>query len=271
VEALIWDDAEYGYVRIERAEGGAQNEHPVTLTPDQIRNFLGTLEVRSGSNDKLRPVFTEEELNDIAGPLSMALAQAQPSQDITFASTGTPGRLGRINVFTPRYVTTGRVFYADGRLNIIFGLIQGEFEGQLRATGVLRPFTPGSRDKRLTADATVQPPVEMQYASAKRGDWIQVAPAALPATAVAATAVAATSTQTGATTGTSQSSRVQPAASVAAPAAAVQPVAGSATESKDSQYQRFEARLTTLRKLRDSNLISEHEYQAKRRAILDEL
>jgi hypothetical protein len=93
--------------------------------------------------------------------------------------------------------------------------------------------------------------------------------------------VAAASTQAGAApaaTGTPPSSRVQPAASAAAPAAAgqpaaavIQPVAGSAAETKDSQYQRFEARLTPLRKLRESNLISEKEYQAKRRAILDEL
>lgn len=301
VIAVLWNDAEYGYVHIEKAVGAQEpNDHPIAFTPEQIQLALSELQFQQGEK-KPKPLFTEAELKDISVPIAEGLARAEPDQDITFAATGRPG--GVLNLLTERSVTTGRVFYKNDRLNIVFGLIRESFEDQFRATGVLRPFTPGSRQAPLeTTKVTVLPAKGVDYAAAERKDWIQMAPYAwsekpveetLPA-GIPAAPVAGVSPPASAHTATAASAANAPSAAVStAPVVTRPPVAPTArspstvtssasgsssagssavaTESEEAYYGRFEARLKTLRKLREQGLITEQEYQQKRRAILEEL
>ncbi len=309
VIAVLWNDAEYGYVHIEKAVDAQEpNDHPIAFTSEQIQLALSELQFQQGEK-KPKPLFTEAELKDISGPIAEGLARAEPDQDITFAATGRPG--GVLNLLTERSVTTGRVFYKDDQLNIVFGLIREPFEDQFRATGVLRPFIPGSRQGPLkTTKVTVLPTKGVDYAAAERTDWIQMAPYAwsekpvedkLPA-GIPAAPVADASPPASAPTSTAGSATNAPSAAVgstapvvtrppAAPAAPAAPTARSpstpvvssasgsssagsspvATESEAAYYGRFEGRLKTLRQLREQGLITEQEYQQKRRAILEEL
>lgn len=296
VVATLWDGAEYGYVRIEAAEAAAQtpNAHPIAFAPQQIRTALQALQVQ-GQAGEPKPLFTEQGLDDIAAPIAMALARAQPDQDVTFAVTGKRGnRL--LNLMGERLVTSGRLFYQDGQLNVIFGSLQGEYEDTLRATGILRGFIPGSRSGPVTRTRLhVLPAAATAYASAERQDWLRMTPAAWsdkPPKSAAATApagVPVAPVSAGSTAGQASLPSAPPQATApVAPAvskrnsssrsdAAMEstPTAAAAADkmagSEDVHYQQFEKRLKTLDKLRDQGMITEQEYQQKRRAILDEL
>jgi len=264
IAAVVWDAGEYGHVRIVPAEDAAQapNDHPVTLAPEQIRNAFSQLQVQQGSNDS-EPVFTESELEDLAEPLAEALAKAQPEQDVTFAVTGKEGPL--FGIFQPRAVTTGRVFYQDGQLNVIFGIVQGEFESQLRATGILRAFTPGSRRNPLAASMPILPGKAMDYATAGREDWIQIRPQAWSEPAGQAQAASPPRPRG------SEPPRLAVPARRGEQSDAAAPTPDSRRQHDKNFYDEIEQRLRGLNRLRNLDLITEEEYQEKRRAILDQL
>jgi hypothetical protein len=219
---------QYAYVRIERAEppAGGPNDHPASLAPADVRAALAALEVERRGSGR-RPVFTKGELDELAAPLAAALAAAGPEEDVTFAVTARRAPL------VPQTVTTGRLFYGGGRLNVIFGLVREEFEGEFLATGHLRPFTPGSRARPVERGFRVLPG-GASGATAEREDWIALALAGDRA----ATAP-----------GTAPSSEAPP----------------------DARARDVEQRLRTLDGLKEKGLITEEEYREKRRAILNEL
>jgi hypothetical protein len=227
---------EFGYVRIERLEDGAPpNDQPLAITATQLHSMLEKLEFSDSNSSE--PIFNADELNEIAAPLSTALARAGPREDVTFAVSGKHGSLG--GLFQPKTVTTGRLFVKNGAINIIFNKIHGDFEDMYRATGWLPPFIPGSRNK--TADVTVVAAPGVGFASGNRRDWIQVAENTVQAAPSART----------------------PAAAGVAPGAST----GSAPQS-DAYYQDIEKRLTLLKGLKDKGLITEQEYDDKRKDIL---
>jgi hypothetical protein len=58
---------------------------------------------------------------------------------------------------------------------------------------------------------------------------------------------------------------------VATPKSAAAATTSTTVRSDEAYYQHFEKRLKTLSKLRDRDVITEKEYQERRRAILGEL
>jgi len=52
-----------------------------------------------------------------------------PEQDVSFAVSGQHGMLGAL---IPRSATTVRVFFAEGRMNLIFGLVRQDWEAGSR-------------------------------------------------------------------------------------------------------------------------------------------
>jgi Short C-terminal domain len=239
----------FGYVRIERAEDeAAPNDHSATLAATQLSALLGTLKVQKGNDTE--PIFTEEELKQISGPLATALSKAGPREDVTFAVSG---KRGPLTLFEKRTVTAGRVFYKNRQLNVIFGEIHGEFEDQFLATGWLRPFVTGSRAAKRGGNWAVVPVDGVQYASANRSDWIWLAEASMPP---------AVERPTGAPAPT--------AAPAAGSSATPAPARPAPPAHSDAYYQDIEKRLTLLKGLREKGLITEEEYNEKRKAILKE-
>lgn len=231
--AQFVSQTQFGYVRIERSEDGAPpNDQPFAITATQLRALLEKLQFGTGGDTEA--IFNADELAEIAGPLSTALAKASPREDVTFAVSG---KHGAVALFQPRTVTTGRLFVKNGSINIIFNDIHGQFEDQFLATGWLRPFVPGSRSN--AANVTVVAGPGVTFASNNRHDWIQVAESSLPPAPTA-----------------------RPAAG-AVPGAA----AGGAPQS-DAYYQDIEKRLTLLKGLKDKGLITEEEFNDKRKEIL---
>jgi hypothetical protein len=283
IDERIWSDAQYGFVRIEQAEPGAPpNDQPVEFAPEQIQAVFAQLLKERGDRDE--PIFTETELKELSEPLAIALAKAGPGQDVTFASTGKTG--SKLNFMKAPRVNTGRVFYRNDQLNIIFGIIHGAFRNELRGAGVLRAYVPGSRSHQIEKkDYVVVPGEALRYASVERPDWVRigalpaVAPAATTLTQGAAPAPVVLSTETSAPAArtyapTSPQPRTAPApgtavSSTASPSRAPSPSSGYGPGAQ--HYQGIEDQLRGLKKLRDQGLISEREYQAKRREIIDKL
>src|SRR4030095_2930740 len=82
----------------------------------------------------------------------------------------------------PRAVNPARVFFVDGRMNFIFGLVQQDWESRYRGTGYLIPFEPGKRSAPVDKNARVI----ADGAVSRRADWIQVDPLAPPPVATPA-------------------------------------------------------------------------------------
>jgi len=153
-----------GFVRIERIESGApDNVHPFGISIDAMRQKLASVKLKDD------PVFTSEELDEIVPYLAAALTRVGSNEDVTFAVTGSHGLLGK---FSPKTVTTGRVFVHDQRLNIIFGVVHDPFAIlQMQTPNVPQPFTPGTRAKRIDTKLAVTPG-KGRLVSEDRPDWV---------------------------------------------------------------------------------------------------
>ncbi len=282
-------EGKFSYIRLETREpGAALNQHPASVDPQALRGLLMRLQLPGSRAEQL---FNDDELNELVPPLAQALARATPEQDVSFAISGQHGFMGPL---AARVVTTARVFFQDGRLNLVFGLVRRDFESQFKATGYLIAFEPGKRAAPVDRKAQV---VGAYGAEKRRTDWLVLDPKATPpATAVAAPVAPAvvvpapvTTPTAGASAGTAASTTsVAPAAATAA-APAVPPTpaatppgppprtaganAPAAPTAPDAEtiYRNVSERLKALDKLRASGLISEQEYQEKRRDLLRQL
>ena len=266
-------DGPAAYVRIETRERGAPlNQHPVAIEPATLRALLTRVQLPQKDND---PVFNAADLDEIVAPLAQALAQVLPEQDVSFAVSGRHRALGLI---VPREVTTARVFFAEGRMNLIFGLVRQDWESRYRATAYLIPFEPGKR--AAPVDRSVR--VSAGGAVAKRPDWLVLDPAApatvatptepalpKPAVVIPATGVAPATPAPAAPATPAQAAPATPAPAAAVPTPATPQAAPTApAPDADALYRQAAERLKALKKLRDDGVITEDEYQQKRREIL---
>jgi len=169
----------------------------------------------------------------LAPHLQKALKQAAPGQDVVFAVLGLHNALYGL-AKSPR-VTTGRVFFKAGKLNLIVGLVQKDVNE--REDRRLSPFTPGSRQKQASGEWALLADTPLV-----RGDWLVFSE--------------------------DWQAPVVPSAVVekkeaAVPAAAVQPAKRSEEIRKPAE------RLIILKELKEKGLITEDEYRAKRQEILN--
>jgi hypothetical protein len=153
-----------GFVRIERIESGApDNAHPFGISIDAMRQKLASVKLKGD------PIFTSEELDEVVPYLAAALKSVGSNEDVTFAITGSHGLLGK---FSPKTVTTGRVFVIDQRLNIIFGVVHDPFGIlQMQTPNVPQPFIPGTRAKRIDTRLAITPG-KGRLAADDRPDWV---------------------------------------------------------------------------------------------------
>lgn len=256
-------EGRFSYVRIERREPGADiNQHPIAIDTTAMRSLLASLQLPGRKTESL---LTAVELDEIAAPVASALRKASAEQDVTFAVSDRHGLLGPL---AARAVTTARVFRRDGQLQVIAGLVRRDFESQFRATGYVIPFEPGSRAKAVEPDARIA--VEAGAGNNRRADWAVLwldskpaAPAAVATPAAPAPGVISGAPATGA-------AAVVPVTPTAR-ATPIPEAAASPAPDADAIYRNVSERLKALQKLRDSGVISEQEYQEKRRQILKDM
>jgi hypothetical protein len=224
------------------------NEHPVSLDSDQIRNVLSSLEISLPKQDKSVPVFNKPELDTLSRYLSQGLAEAGPDEDVIFAVIGDYRAI--YGLAKEQKYTSGRVFYREGKLNIIFGKIQEDYKSYGMYAPVdrrLYPLSPGSRSVRSEHVWTLLPQLDQSFFESNDGlrtEWVILDLASMEARA-AMDEKAAASSGSGAGGGQGQ--------------------AVLKTE------KTVEERLKVLTELKNKNLISEEEYQKKRADILKDL
>jgi hypothetical protein len=242
-----WPIHEFTAIRLVTREAGAPpNEHPSTVEAEALRQLLAPLRFAVGSN--AQPLFASDELGDLLDPLREAFAVAGANDDLLLLSSSRRGG----GVFQPPQAVTARLFVQGGQLQVIVNDARYDFYNDYRGTGRPPQFSFGSRGKSGNVA------LRSSVGTLPRADWVVLPltaaapPAPLPAAVAPAPAAARA-----------------PAVMTPSPAP---PPAAPALRPRDPGFaDEVEQRLTTLKRLRDRGLISEEEYQQKRREILQAL
>lgn len=232
-----WSIREFTTIRLVRREPGSKpNEHPAAISPAILSQQLAAIQFVADS--AAQRLLSADEVAELTVPLAQALASAGPDDDVVLLSTSRRGE----GFLTPPTGVTARLFVQDGALQVLLNDTRLDFVNRYRGTNIEPEFVYGSRAKAGPAV------VQSRGARNVRADWLSVSLSTPPAEA-ASPAPAARVTQA-------------PPAAAPAPAPAALPAASG---------DEIERRLTTLKRLRERNLISEEEYQQKRREILQQL
>jgi hypothetical protein len=173
----LWSSGEQ-FVAIEkqdRQQGVAvrPNQHITEISVERVRTMLESMELRSTGKDKNLPLFNEDEIKILSEYIPVGLALSGPDEDVTFAVIGL--YIEAFGGLRKREVSTGRVFYQDGRINIIFGDIHRELKETMgvKEDRRLNPFLPGSRAGSVGyQDGTVLPKQGGEIFAKNRQDWV---------------------------------------------------------------------------------------------------
>lgn len=248
-------EGKYSFVRIEEREPGAAiNRHPLSISPHALRGLLASATMIE--EGKPEPIFNAEQLDEITAPLSVALARALPTQDVSFAVAGLTNSFG---MFASRSVTTARVFAQEKSLEIIFGLGRRDFENQMRGTGMLIAFEPGQRAQRVDSNLAINAPETTQ----RRADWLSIDLQRLELAGAGSTPVAVP--------GAARPPPLRPRLAAATSTRQRQPHVPVQRRTPRAFSTTYLERFKALQKLRDAGLISEAEFEAKRKSLLGEL
>jgi hypothetical protein len=272
------------WIRLEPQDdsAAAPNDQPAKLDQSAVTNALSALRVSIVDPDTgtatQRPVFTREEVANLAPHFTTGLAQAGPRQDIVFSTVGSRSRGAGSTIKDPS-VNAGRVFYQGGKLNVIFGELQSNYRKKNVYGQRDQDFTPrrtGSRDKvseqKIGLAAT-------SGVGSVRSDWLAidlaVAGTSPPPAATAAAASVQPAPPPAATAAAAPSPSAPPPPVVApAPVAKSTPAptpAMPAAPAASDKSADIERRLRALKDLKDKGLITEEAYQAKMKELLSEL
>jgi hypothetical protein len=170
-ERLLWQSRDQ-FVALSSQDAGATgpalpNEHPATVTEEQLTRLLSALLFRPAESDATEPLFNQDTLTTLVAHLAPGLRQATPTEDLTFAVIGLHTALA--GLVKESRVTTGRVFIKDGQLNLILGRAQQDVNE--REDRRLVPFIPGSRRTAATGKWLLQTPVRPPGFTLMRRDW----------------------------------------------------------------------------------------------------
>lgn len=231
----VWKVGEFSAIALQPIEAGsAPNQHPAKLNPDTLRNRLAGIEFNAAGRSL--SLFSADELGDIVPYLVQAFAAAKPGDDLYLFSTARreQGLLG-----LPVSITA-RLFMVDGRLNLIVDSARQDTMSMFRNARMVPTLSFGSRSALSQNAATTT--LTSRTGQLRRGDWVQLSVADVE-----------------------RSETAPPAAAASAPVPA-------ATTNRDPGFYDEQARrLKGLQSLRDQGLLTDAEFQAKRREILQGL
>ena len=241
-----WQEGEF--VKLVARDGNPEisNNHPLKINPQTLSAILTEIKIlpkKTSDDDIPEPLFSKSKTESLGIKLSEAFREARPDQDIAFQVMEVSSLLGKI-IGKPVY-TTGRMFWRNKKLQIVFGSIQqGIAKRKLlgQDTGVINPPKIGSRERMVDSDYKPALFPGTRYAETRSGsvrnDWLMID----PRETLSAISDAEDQTEIQA----QNERKVQPDNSV-------------------------EARLRYLKGLRERDLISEENYRYKVRQILDNL
>jgi hypothetical protein len=236
---MAWWITEFTYVkRVAKEANAPANEQPIKLAPEMVIQDLAAILLNQ--NEAL---FDPTEIKELVWPICQALSLSKPNEDVILLSTSSRGG----GLLGTRSALTARLFVKEGRLNLIVHDTRNAFYDRYLGTKKLPDFKFGSRTEPSPVD------VDCSGAEKVRGDWLTF-PVILynPKPAVAAMVPAA----------------AVPSAAPAPPAVTV-PLPESAPQARDeAYYAQQQVRLRAITRLHDEKLISDAEFNEKRKEIL---
>mgnify|MGYP006426018391 CR=1 FL=1 len=179
--------------------GVSDNDHPVRLSASGLRTLLAGVDARldpsrgrglfeDGDGRRVR-VFTDATLDEIAEPLARAFARAKSSQDVILRVA--QAREGKyLEVAGERVVTTARLFHRDGRLHILFGVVDAQPQGVASTDAQNTPksgsyrspaarsrasLAVGSRERSASLQASLHAEGRVDAGPSGRDDWLVLA------------------------------------------------------------------------------------------------
>lgn len=192
VKSTVWELNEQYVGLVEIEPNAPPNDHPVIIDAIEIEHALASLElwIEGGilRDEEATNLYPRKQAALIASYLHDALARAAPNEDVAFNVRGYADVM--LSLVREREWTTGRVFYKDGRLNLIIGeygkrMDKGKknVEGSFGITEDFRDvhFQLGSRNHKGKMPGRVVNTAGIEVGKDGRPDWIviDVAQAAL--------------------------------------------------------------------------------------------
>ncbi len=287
-ENVIWQSGANQYIKyqeLDTTEFG-DNDHPVELDPRQIATALEALEFRSddffATDDDLEPVLSVNQAQRLARHLAAGLRNAEPGQDIVFAVEKS---VSKLLFLQDQVVTAGRAFYKDGKLNIIIGDYDKprhkEFERVYDSSGTISPYffnhgrrssSSGSLDRNLVNAAGVS---NKGTNEELRKDWF-VIDVQQAAAAAEQRRRQAEGGQDGVDSQAARQMRLEAAKMKKEQRELKLEMARMREQMKSGNSgsgggKTVEERLSNLEELYEQDMISEEEYEAKRKEILGDI
>jgi len=276
----VWRKNSYSYVRLSKADKKlGKLDQPADISAEQMRKMLTSVRyARAWVNlpgslgakaTKEYDLFASDEVNELAVYMAKAFNQADSSQWVDFSLELFRGK----SFIGLDRLVDGIAFIKDGKLNLVFRNIGESMSASEESVNNSDPFKyyPGSskliagtgqelaKDKRdkplknwvkismaapaIQAEPAAQPEVEVEPAEPQAQPQVQAQPEQPKA-------------------------QVKPKSEPAKPQAKTQP---AAEKKEPSPQKSVKERLTDLRELYDKGLITEEEYNKKRKEILDKL
>ena len=242
-----WQEGDF--VKLVARDGNPEisNNHPLKINPQTLTTILTEIKIlpkKTSDDDEIpEPLFSKSKTKSLGIKLSEVFREARPDQDIAFQVMELSPVLGNF-IKKPTY-TTGRIFWRNKQLQIVFGSIRrGIAKRKLygQDTGVINPPQLGSRERIVDSDYKPALFPGTRYAETRSGDvrsdWLMIDPRET------LRAISDTEDQT----------KTQ-----------------AQNEPKTKPDNSVEARLRYLKGLRERDLISEENYRYKVRQILDKL
>lgn len=185
VKATVWELNEQ-YVRLVEIEPGApQNDHPVVLDKIEVQQALASLQlwIEGGllRDEEAVSVYPRKQAGLIATYVVDALAKAAPNEDVTFNVRGYTDVM--LSLVKEREWTTGRVFYKDGRLNLIVGehrkridKAKKNVEGSFGIIDDFRDvhFDVGTRERKGRMRGRIVTTTGVEVGQTGRPDWVAI-------------------------------------------------------------------------------------------------
>lgn len=286
-DETLWKSGKNLYIKLADQDNYSDgkrvpNQHPVTLNPTEINNALNLIRVwdkDSKKRDAVKSVFTKQQILLLGKYLANGLAQAKPGEDIVFALSSK--KVSAI-VFKELYYMAGRAFYSNDRLHIIIGdydRLPDKFQERAERShgnisGVQYFFNKGKRSKpskfkrRLIAKEGIE---NYTDGSEHRPDWFVIDVRRASQTFVAENERNKKSTATFDDTAI----RLEAARLAKERREMRAEMARMRKEMKESggskEQLTVEQRLVKLNELHEKNLITDSEYDQKRRDILNDI
>lgn len=277
-EVTLWKDGPNQYFKLASQDDKSfgPNDHPVDLNENVVELALGLVRLKGRDADSfndLEPVFTKDQIALIGPHLARGLKQAAPKQDVLFVFERTKQKL--LGLKRDSYFIAGRAFYKDGRLNIIFGDYERDrnrgYETAYDPSNagiVSYSFNHGKRSEAPEGSNVFDkaiydlPGLENKKLKELRRDWIVID------LSVASDAYAHQEEMERQQELTRKRRELEEIFGQSLPQIVQQ---HSNTGVAPSPKKNAEDRLTTLNKLKQKGLVTEEEYEAKRKQILEEL